>query len=419
MQIEGVFKQLLNQHPLLIVFDILAVVTAIGCVLVLVREAILFRGYRSLKSGAKGIAKELGGTIFRDGADLVVNGFYRGIPAVLRFSFAEHTPEVVLWMKMASALNLYVTHKSAKSTEGRTRVPTRDAWFDDRFVIRTDNPNDAMALLTDDRAFGELKKLCCSPHTVVALSKGSLEMSEQSLPQPDPFKHLLNHMGSLAEIAVRVGAISNLPKSKNKIYVPDRYIVARVALVLLVIGGGVEVVSAVRHYGSEGTAATSDPVASTTTLSQSELLNLPSSNDWRLATANDFDSSTVEWLDRSGKHVSARFSVNAEGREVVGVGYALVSKDPSQQDTWRVALISQGRDIFDGKFKNILAVIPLKQESLQGIAWAAPPGSTQSDGDGFMIIRRDGDTNVAQIYYLSAGKLVSGVPTNYTEMDLQ
>src|SRR6266704_4316201 len=106
MPIVAFIKDALNQHPLLIAFDVLAVVAAFGCLVVLVREAMLFRGYRSLKRVAKAIASGLRGTTFRDGDDLVINGFYRGVPAVVRFSFAENTPEVNLWMKVSSTLNL-------------------------------------------------------------------------------------------------------------------------------------------------------------------------------------------------------------------------------------------------------------------------------------------------------------------------
>jgi hypothetical protein len=111
-------------------------------------------------------------------------------------------------MKVSSSLNLYAVHKSSKSTEGRVRVPTRDAWFDERFTVRTDSPNDALAFLADEKALGELKKLCCSPGTSVALTKESLELSELTVPLPDTLKHLIAHLDSLAVMAVQVGAIA-------------------------------------------------------------------------------------------------------------------------------------------------------------------------------------------------------------------
>jgi hypothetical protein len=422
MHIAAIVRDMLSQHPLLIVFDVLALITAAGCVVLLVREAILFRGYRSLKRITKALRATLRGSTFRDGTDLVISGFYRGVPTVVRFSFAENTPEVNLWMKVGSAMNLFISHKSSKLADGRVRIPTRDSWFDDRFTIRTDNPNDAVALLTDSRAFEELKRLCCSPGTSIALSRESLELSELTIPQPNTLKHLTGHMDSLAEMAVRVGAISNLDPSKTKIYVPDRYLLARAALVVLIVAGGLEVYSAARRYATNSTAVADGESTPTPSIPAEDQVQIPAFDAWRLATPEDFDPATVAWMREHRKVVSGRLTGTFAGPDQpAGSSYLLVPADPSRKNTWRFVMLSQGRSVVDGAYTGVLAIVPVSKSSLANVTWQASDKTVSAppDGDGVMLIRREGDTNSAILFFLSEGKLQTKVPADYLGVALR
>jgi hypothetical protein len=411
----SVLKELLNQHPLLIAFDILAAMAALGCVWMLMRETVLFRGYRSLKGVAKSMAYALDGSTFRDGEDLVINGFYRGVPTVARFSFAENTPEVDLWMKVGSALTMWVTHKSVKLQEGRMRVPTRDSWFDDRFVIRTDNPNDAVAFLTDDRAFGELKKLCCSPGTAIALSKDSLELSELTIPVPNTFKHLMAHLESMAEMAVRVGALSVL-KSKTKIYRPDRYLIARAALVALVLAGVAELYSAATNYGK-----TDDLVAAAGANTGDQLttdeLRIPGREQWRVATADDFDPMTVSWMREHGTYATGRMHAMFNGAgQPSGTGYIFVRKNANAGVPWRVVLMTKEKRVYDTTIPGLAAAVVIPRNSVVAASSQNPNPDVPEpapDGDGLMVISHQGDANIATILYLSDGKLATKISTDY------
>ena len=422
MHFAAVIRDLLTQHPLLIVFDILAVMTAAGCLLVVMREAVMFRGYRSLKRVAKAIRSTLQGSIFRDGTDLVISGFYRGVPAVVRFSFAENTPEMNVWMKVMSPMNLFVSHKSSRSAEGRVRIPTRDSWFDERFTIRTDNPNDAVAFLTDEKAFGELKKLCCSPGTSVGLTRDSLELSELTIPQPNTLKHLVGHMDSLGEVAVRVGAISGLRKSRGTVYVPDRYVLARVALAVLVIVGGFEVYSAAHRYAQEQAQAAAEAAAPSSenvpvVASEDEML-LPALSHWRVATPGDFDSETVAWMHEHGKNLSGREVgfFNGPGQPP-GTAYIFAGENPAYEGAWRVSILSQGRAVLDASYKGVMGAVVVPKSNLANASWQQDPNDKTStpppDGDGLMIIRHLGDANSGTVFYLSNGKLQTRTPVDY------
>jgi hypothetical protein len=419
MQIAAILRDMLAQHPLLIVFDILALMTAAGCFVVLVREAVLFRGYRSLKRITKSLRATLRGSVFRDGTDLVISGFYRGIPTVVRFSFAENTPEMNLWMKIASGLNLFISHKSSKATDGRVRIPTRDAWFDERFTIRTDNPNDALALLSDSRAFSELKKLCCSPGTSLALGRESLELSELTIPQPNTLKHLTGHMDSLAETAVRVGAISNLDPSRNKIYVPDRYLLARAALVVLAIAGSLEVYSAVHRYALNSEAPSyGDSAIKMSTVPEEDQLLIPGFDAWRLAGPEDFDPATVTWMREHGNEINGRIIGYFGGPDKpAGRSYFFVPNDPARHGDFRFVLLTDGHPAIDGAYPQILAAILVPKSKLTSIAWQAPDNIPAApDGDGIMMIRRSGDTDSATIFFLNGGRLQTKIPADYLSL---
>jgi hypothetical protein len=420
MQIAATLRDMLAQHPLLIVFDILALMTAAGCLVLLVREAMLFRGYRSLKRLTKALRAALRGSVFRDGSDLVISGFYRGIPTVVRFSFAENTPEMNLWMKIASGLNLFVSHKSSKLTDGRVRIPTRDSWFDERFVIRTDNPNDAIALLSDNRAFAELKKLCCSPGTTLALGRESLELSEQTIPQPNTLKHLTDHMESLAETAVRVGAISNLDPSRNKIYVPDRYLLARAALIVLAIAGALEVYSAIHRYALSSQAPSYGEGATRMSLIPDEDQQLiPGVDAWHLAGPEDFDPATVTWMREHGDEVNGRLIGYFDGHDhPAGRGYFLVPNDPARHGDFRFVLLREGHASIDGGYSRVQAAILVPKTKLSTVVWQAGDKNAPvpPDGDGVMMIYRPGDVSTATIFFLSDGKPQMKTPVDYLSL---
>ncbi|HEX8926962.1 MAG TPA: hypothetical protein VF786_14275 [Terriglobales bacterium] len=418
MQIADVVKALTNQHPLLIAFDILTLVAVLGCLWMLMREAVLFRGYRSLRKVAKAMAYGLNGSTFRDGTDLVINGFYRGVPTVVRFSFAENTPEVNVWMKVASALTMFASHKSAKLLEGRTRVLTRNSWFDERFVLRTDNTDDLAALLTDDRAFKELKNLCCSPGTAVALNRDSLEISEQTIPVPNTFKHLMAHLDSMAEMAVRVGALSNL-KHKAKIYVPDRYLIARAALLLLILAGGFELYSAMDHYGEPQQTAYAG-ISNTEPMSEEEA-QIPGRLAWRLATASDFDPGLVAWMHDHGMEPNGRIHAHFEGTEDShGTGYVYVQRAGAPSTEWRIVMMSEKKRVYDATFRGLTAVMLAQKDSIahqQSDAGDSQPPSP--DGDGLLLIGKNGDTPFATVLYSSGGKIQTQRVSDYYSLAMR
>ncbi len=396
----------LSRNPLLVAFDVLALVVAIGCLIVLIRESTVFRGYRPYKRAAKSIARAIGGTWFRDGAMLVVNGFYRGIPVVVRFSTAENTPGVNLWMKVPARLNLFVFHKSAKHTEGHLLVPTGDSWFDDRFVVRTDQRETALALFADQSVVRDLKKVCCSPETLVTLENGGLEVSEPTIPQPNTSAHLLAHLESLSQIAVSIGTVSR--KQKATIYLPDRYVAARVALALLVLAGLIEIVVAVRRFNAQPESAASTGAAgSAAVLSTQDELHLPAAAGWRLAEPADLDPQVLAWFQEHGYTVSTRYDGGfARMTEEPTTAYLLARKEKSPEQLSRVVLFSQHRPVLDVSFPHVLVLIRVPQNQLRQFEWQSstvPFGNP--DGDGLMVVRQTDSDKVAMVYTLSGGKV--------------
>jgi hypothetical protein len=242
-------------------------------------------------------------------------------------------------------------------------------------------------------------------------------MSELTIPIPDTFDHLMRHMDSMGELAVRVGALSNL-KAKAKIYVPDRFLIARAALVLLVIGGMVEVYTSVAAYGTHTDAAALEAQGATDSGEFAEVPGgLPGLSNWRFASADDFDVTTAEWMRQHGKTPTGRL-VGDFGGQGAGMGYALVHQGQSgDPGAWRVAITSQGKPVLDATYDQVLGVMLIPKHALASVEWilkeGATPPQSPADGDGIMLIRREGDSNVATIYYLSGGTLQSGTPSDY------
>ena len=394
------------------VFDIVAIMAAVGCLIVLVRESMLFRGFRHAKPVARGLARATQGTVFRDGSDLVINGFYRGIPTVIRFSLSDTSPDVNLWMRVSSRFNLYVFHNSVQRLDGRFRVPTTDAWFDQRFTLRTDNKDAILAFLADRRATEELKELACSPSTSVALDSTSLELSEESTP-PDTLKHLKKHLDSLANIAIRVGVLSQSAR-KAKIYLPDRYLVARVALGLLVIVGLVEVGITAMAYRNEDAARRAAKPVPTVVVSPDDEFQMPSLNDWRLATQADFDQETVTWFREHGHEIAGRFDGGlGTPEDEPTTAYVFVRTKEGAQGPWRVAVLSKHHSLVDLSFQQVLLAVRVPHSVLRSGEWQTsqwPVGPP--DGDGLMIVRRVGDTKTATVFTVSDGKIQYQVPSS-------
>jgi hypothetical protein len=408
-------RELLTRHPFLIVFDIAALATAVGFVLVLIREVALFRGYREIKRVAKGIATKVQGSIFRDSADLVINGSYRGIPVVVRFSTAENTPDINLWMRVDSQFNLFVAHSSAQVTEGRVRVLTGDRWFDERFTVRTDNRDAVMAFLSDPSTVADLKQLCCSPGTFTVLGKESLELSESTTPQVDTLQHLVAHLETLARCAIRVGTLSNPGAASRKAYLPDRSVVARVGLGLLALAAIVEVATAVHSYHADELAVTSSSAPQpSVVVSPADIVQLPASAEWRLAEPSDFDATMSAWFAEHKQPAKSRFDggFTAAGPSA-STAYVFVRAKQPTSDMWRIVMFSQHRIVLDVAMSDVLAVVRVPKAVLETLEWQEGQISPEpSDGDGLMVVRKVGDDREGVIFTLSGGKAQSRKPAS-------
>jgi hypothetical protein len=402
-------QELLTRNPILLAFDIIALVAAVGCVVVLAREVMLYRGYRHMKGVARGIVRATQGKIFRDGSDLVINGFFRGIPTVVRFSVSDHSPDVHLWMRVSSQFNFYVFHNSVQRLEGRFRVPTADTWFDQRFTLRSDNKDAMVAFLADRRAVEELKELTCSPSTSIALDSKSLELSEEQTP-PNTLKHLLKHLDTLGNIANRVGALSQTKKAK--IYLPDRYVLARVALALLVTGGLIEVGIAARAYRTESASANTGNAAAAVLVSSDDELQMPSISEWRLATEADYDPETVAWFREHGHEVAGRFDGGfGLPTDEPTTAYVFVRMKDGPKGPWRVAVFSKHHTLVDVSFQQVVMAVRVPHPVLRGTDWQPPDWPVGApDGDGLMIVRRVNDAKTATVFTLSDGKMQFQVP---------
>src|SRR5512146_1242864 len=118
--------------PLALPVSIVMAVAFVGAIIAFLRDRGRFSGYKELMGDALRLGKGLGGEVFRDGNDLVVNGSYNRMPVQVRFSHSENTPGLNIRMGALSNINLFFAPRATHATEGRHVVRTPDDMFNTR-----------------------------------------------------------------------------------------------------------------------------------------------------------------------------------------------------------------------------------------------------------------------------------------------
>jgi hypothetical protein len=134
---------------------------------------------------------------------------------------------------------------------------------------------------------------------------------------------------------------------------------------------------------------------------------IPEINDYRLATAADFDPDPVLWLTHSGKPVGGTirgaFSGFGESRAYVMMG---------NNKTWRILIMTDGTLRCDAQYKSVAIAVRVPKETIANIEWADSP-PTDVDGDGLLVVRSAKDTTSGVVLFLSGDRVVSGTPVDY------
>src|SRR5947209_7031838 len=204
-------------NPMLVVLAL--VVFGLGIVIHLVRKSSTLHGYEDIAGDAQRLQRALKGETFRDGSDLVVSGSQDKYPAMVRFSYDENTPGLNIRMSAPANFNLTISPKGAQASgEGRALLRTGDDMFDARFTTKTDHMAQAKMFVGGKQAVMLMQKLCCSSKTFLAISNGSIELSELVIPTPSTSAHVLDHVKNMSKLALQLQAMPGAETVKVRAY---------------------------------------------------------------------------------------------------------------------------------------------------------------------------------------------------------
>jgi hypothetical protein len=133
--------------PLQTAVAILVALAVVGALVQFITARRKFASYEYIAGAIHGLSRTLKGEISRDGPDLLVTGEYQEVPVFVRFSNSSGEPGLTVHMAAKAAFGLAVFPASTDLAEaGRHQIRTGDTAFDNRFLIRTDQPTQVSLL---------------------------------------------------------------------------------------------------------------------------------------------------------------------------------------------------------------------------------------------------------------------------------
>jgi hypothetical protein len=382
------------------------------------RKSSTFSGYGDVAADAQRVQRALKGEVFRDGSDLVVSGSQDKLPTVVRFSYDENTPGLNIRMSAPANFTLTISPKGSQAVgEGKTLVRTSDDMFDARFVTRTDHVAQAKMFVGGKQALALMQKLCCSSKTFVSIGKGYIEMSELVIPIPYTSAHIVDHVQSMAKLALQLQAMPGAETVKIEAYKREgSSMLAKAAIAVALIGGLAYWVAEARRPDTSLTELKAR--AGSTALPEGVLPvdapKLGTLDGWRLVTTDDFDPDTAAWARGQGIQLQGRiegdFSGKNNPRDVV---YVLTDG----ADTTRVAVIADDQLVSDMRYPKVLVAAKFSKYNWNSTQWATAP--VNPTGDGLMIVTRKDDPKSGMVLFWNGRRLDNAVPQNYQRVNLQ
>ena len=397
--------------PLQIVFIIVAAMAVIGIVLTLIKNRSTFSGYEEIQADVRRIAAGIGGEVFRDGDDLVINGNYQKQPVVIRFSNAENTPGLNLRMQAPTTFNLTVFPVGGQMAEAaRVAVRTADEQFDTRFQTRSDQPTQAKMFL-DRPTTALLQRVMCSKNTYFSVGGSAMELSELLIPTAAG-QHVMEHLKHFSKMDEALRAMPGADTVKVVPLQRERQLAGRVAIAL---GAAVALMSIFAATRVPSRPTTPPAPAAPAGILPVDAVTIPEVNSFRLATEADFDTAALGWmqgnrLDAQG-HMTADFSGTGHGRDAA---YFLVGPNGER----RVVLISDGANRYDAVFPSIAAVAVIPKDQAGRIGWVRGQGPENVAGDGLLVIRNGNDPASAMVLFVNGNQVISFAPENYQNIVL-
>lgn len=387
-----------------------------GIVAAVMREISLFTDFRDIAPQVKTIASQLRAEVFRDRHDLVISGEYRGIPAVLRFCKQLDAPAMGLYMRIPVACQLSLIPKQMSGSSHSSNVKLNSRVLTEHFVAKSMNPAELGSLLAEEKTVKLLESLCCSTKTILELNRGRLELLEMAMPE-ELNRQVLGQLVTICELADLLATMPEADrvtirpwKREHRSWLFKAAVAAGVAVV------AVSVIAATKERGRVVFASSTD----------AELIHGVPANDasfinemitWRAANADEVNGQFANWLQDAGQKPKTRVEFHpVSGGLSRGVAYLLVREDGAR----RLVVLVDHRAVFDACFSRIdgIAVVPVTSfPKLKWGQWQAP--TQKPNGDAILVVRDAADPRSAELLFFPNGTLFSGVPRDYSSIDLQ
>jgi hypothetical protein len=400
------------EHPMMIAGLVVAVMLAAGIVAAVLREMRLFDDFRDIAPGVKTIANQLRADVFRDFEDLVVSGLYKGIPTVIRFTKREHSPAMGLYVRIPSPCQFSIVPKRLGG-KAQSQVKLKGRRLQSDFVAKAANAGALESLLERDRNVKLLDALCCSTSTMLEVNAGRLELLEMEMPE-ELSRHVSEHLETIHEFSE---VLSEMPGAGEVKVVPlarqGSSLTVRLTVAACVVVMAISVIAATREHGIALVKAVSES-APINGVPADDANVIEDMNRWHAAKPSDIDGKFGDWLRDGGQQPASRieFKPVADGLSR-GVAYLLAREDGAR----RLVVLIDHQPIYDAAFSRLDGIALVPTASFPKLKWGAP--AQKPAGDAILMVRDASDPRSAELLFFPNGTLFSGVPKDYSAIDLQ
>jgi hypothetical protein len=329
---------------------------------------------------------------------------------VARFSRAENSPELSLKVHAHADFTLYCLPHKYPAELGRVSLRTEPA-LESTFRVTTDHPKQAAFLLAYTDTAKEIRKLCYSSQTLLALRDGSLEFSEMTFPSGDVYQHVLDQVRLMVKIAdaaaKTAGAKLAVAERQPRNWFRIAYVCASVMLLSVTL-----VARSRRDTGKSNPVVASAPKPA----EPSELSQIPDSNGWRLVQKSDFDPSALNWMRDEDHPVEGSVSFVVNPKRETGVAYLLKPKGAASPT--RLVITVNGTVKFDVKFPEVAMIALVRHDSMSHIEWGRRPPQTHPEGDGVLVIWRLNEPQSSTLFFANGSRVFSADPKDYQNIAL-
>lgn len=371
------------------------------------------RGYGQIARDVRLLGTAIHGKADRDGEDVVLRGKAHSWPVSVRFSKSELKPGVNIKMSVPSNITLYCVPRN-QSELGRVPLHSADPRFDARFRISSNHPLEARVIFISNEV--EIKKLCSSASTLLALENRTLELSEMVFPEDNVYQHVLGQIEGMAKIADATAQMPDavIPKAGSGLLRQWNWFrAAYVTLPILLI------LSILVLNRTEAPIAPTTPAVDPVGISHDEAAHIPDIQPWRLAQPQDFEPAALSWLQQKGARLAGRIPVSFNNSATGGVAYVLKRIDGADGRSARLVMLVDGQMRLDLALPQLAIVARVPLDAIESIPWTGRAPVGQADSDGILVVRSLEGPDTATVFFFSGLRLLSGKPKDYSSLSVR